>query len=100
MTNTELPEQIEITFTEEDRIKAQHYISCYGCLLATALHRLGYSNVSVRGWGETKINGEQEYTPQSWTEIGPLITNCYNNPAPHYPEIVVGKTVILIKARP
>lgn len=93
---TELPQQIDITIQEEDRQNAGTYKNNDGCLIATALGRMGYNHdahiMVYPSW--VKI-GDQTY-------LGQMQSNdlCYNPEAgcrPYYGPKVVGKTFTLTR---
>lgn len=79
---------IKVIFTEEDRQNADKYDSNTDCLLATALKRMGFEDVSVGGWGNFSIDGIY-YRPVTKFNVG-LVEDEFATQAPYYYPSVVG----------
>lgn len=84
------PKTITVKFTEEDRRKAARYYDSCGCLLHTALHRMGIRVPSVGGTQLT-INGRM-YDFESHFEDFEIDSNR----KPYWKPEVVGMKVKLI----
>ena len=85
-----LPTTIEITFTEEDRQKADNYMS-NTCLIGTALRRMGLEYGSVGGT-TVDIKGKV-YRIGDFGLISHSEINCFNKP--HYATSIVDKSITL-----
>lgn len=94
----EPPKEIEITFQEEDRQKAEPFQHGRGCLVATALKRMGHKNVSSALYHHN-IDGFTYYCPH--TDIHGLhgMPSCAITDGvtgPFYGPEVVGKKITLV----
>lgn len=83
---------IDVIIQEEDRLKAEWFISNNHCLLATALHRMGYSKVSVGGHN---VDADNYCYRIPEKEANQLMHADVNKIKPHYPPEVVGLRIQL-----
>lgn len=94
---TKLPETIKIVFTESDRQNAERFTNRCGCLIVTALRRMGFKGKIRELLDRTEI-GNQLYTH---TEFGAdrAKTDDSATQKPLYLPAVVGKRITLKKAQ-
>lgn len=90
---SKLPDTITVTFTEEDRQTADHYHESCGCLLHTALTRMGFKNVRIGACGDTFI-GDNLYEPVE--AFNSSVERDRPIRKPYYKKSVVGKTIHLV----
>lgn len=83
---------IMIEITEEDRQSADHYSNICGCLVWTALRRMGYSRVSV-GAPTVRLGGD-DYSSDEITS-SELAVDHFAKARPFYRKEVVGKQIVL-----
>jgi hypothetical protein len=95
------PDTITVVFTEEDRQNADVYTNNVGCLLHTALTRMGYKNHSVGAYGEVHINNNTvAYKPATEDAFNiDLVEDDNATERPYYLPSVVGMTLELFRVR-
>jgi len=92
---TQLPNKIEVTFTEEDRISAGAYTDTKNCLMATALKRLGYNHDrDVRVHPGVVLIDHAKYLGEVYTHTMKRSNSWHK---PYYDSSVVGTTITLTR---
>jgi hypothetical protein len=97
------PEVIGVTFTEEDVENAGRYTDTGGCLLCTALKRMGFKDVAVGGLpqGNVNIDGFRHvYELADEYNCDPIIKHCnWRATKPHFDKSVVGLTLTFVRIK-
>jgi hypothetical protein len=81
---------IRIRFTKKDVKQAGNYLDVDNCLLATALRRRHHRNVTVGGYGEATVDG-QDYSPKE--EFSDIVWN--SKLGAYKPEVIGMKLTLL-----
>lgn len=97
--HTEPAKEIRITFTEEDRLKAEPFTHGQNCLVATALHRMGHKDIWSYVYSH-RVDGIMYVCPHTnSTDLHAIPLEVYRywkEPQPYYGPEVVGKTITLM----
>lgn len=88
-----MKDTIEITFTAEDVENAKPYVDSCGCLVATALHRLGYKEVIVKPV-EVLVDGNPYKIEAEGGALNKVLSLYYGNHQ-HVRKSAVGQSIML-----
>lgn len=82
---------IELDITYDDWKNAKYYTSRCGCLVATALKRLGYTDIDV-GPGNARADGKRYHSDQLFFD---KVKGIHTDEFPFYDKSVIGKHITL-----